>query len=141
MMRIYIIGSLANPKIPIIGKQLRGAGFEVYDEWWCPGPEADAHWQEYCKFNGLTYEEALEGWHAKQVFEIDKFHLDRTDVGILVWPAGKSGHLEAGYLVGREKPTYILMDSQPDRYDIMTRMVTRVCSDLNIIIEELNDSK
>ena len=136
-MRIYLIGSLKNPKIPEIGKTLRSKGYEVYDEWHCPGSEADENWQAYCKFNGLTYAQALEGWHAKQIYEIDKFHLDRADVGILVWPCGKSGHLEGGYLIGKGRKCYILLEGEPDRYDIMTRMMTKVCPTLETIIKEL----
>ena len=38
---IYIIGSLKNEKIPFIAKQIRELGFEVFDDWFSPGPEAD----------------------------------------------------------------------------------------------------
>lgn len=132
-MILYVIGSLGNPKIPSIAQRFRDDGHDVYDEWHCPGPEADQHWQEYCKNRGLTYEQALDGWHGKQVYEIDKFHLDRADAAVLVYPAGRSGHLEAGYLIGKGKPVYLLLNGQPDRYDIMTRMLTKVTCEIEEI--------
>ena len=34
-------------------------------------------------------------------------------------PAGKSGHIEFGYLVGQGKPGFVLFDAVPERYDVM----------------------
>ena len=42
MKTIYLIGSLRNPKIPEIGRQLRDLGFDVLDDWFAAGPRADA---------------------------------------------------------------------------------------------------
>jgi len=137
-MLVYIIGSLANKQIPEIAKIVRSAGFDTYDEWWCPGEFADKNWQAYSQFNGLTYEQALNSWHARQVFEIDKFHLDRCDAAILVLPAGKSGHLELGYIKGSKKPAYILLDAEPERYDIMYKFADMVTADLDNIIKDLH---
>lgn len=134
---IYVIGSLQNKKIPAIAEEVRTAtDQEVYDEWWCPGEFADQHWQDYCRFRGLTYVEALEGWHAKQVFDIDKQHLDRCEAAILVLPAGKSGHLELGYVKGKGKLAYILLDEEPDRYDLMYGFADLVANDLTSILED-----
>lgn len=134
---IYLIGSLRNPEIPNIANKLRGEGLEIYDEWYCPGPEADEYWQKYCRGRKLSYSEAMEGWHAKQVFEIDKFHLDRCEAAILALPAGKSGHMEVGYIKGLGKPAFILLDKEPDRYDIMYRFVDKVTTDLYEIVQRL----
>ena len=119
MPTIYLIGSLRNPEVPLIARYLRKRGFEAYDDWYSPGPEADDRWQAYEKKRGRTFDEALQGWHARQVFEMDKRHLDRCDAGVLILPAGKSGHLELGYVAGQGKPVYILLDKEPERYDCM----------------------
>lgn len=119
MQNIYIIGSLKNPRIPEIANNLRALGYEVFDDWFSAGPEADDKWQEYETRRGRTYKEALNGFHARDVFTFDKRHLDLCDIAILVMPAGKSGHLELGYCAGRGKRTYILFDQEPERYDIM----------------------
>lgn len=132
--KIYLIGSLRNPKIPEIGSKLRLLGFEVFDDWFAPGPEADQFWQLYEKQKGSTYKEALKGFAATHIFEFDKFHLDRADMGILVMPAGKSGHLELGYLVGKGKPCYILFDEEPERWDVMTQFANEIFFNLDDLI-------
>lgn len=123
---IYIIGSLRNSKIPDVAAALREAGLREYSEWYSAGPTADEWWQKCEEAKGHTYAQALEGWHAKHVFETDVYHLNRADAGLLVLPAGPSAHLEAGYLVGNKKPVVVLFDQEPARFDIMRRF-TKVC--------------
>jgi hypothetical protein len=106
-MEIYLIGSLRNSHLPSIGVELRKNGIEVFDDWYSPGPEADDYWKKYSEERGQTYSEALRGWAAKHVFEFDKHHLDRCDGAVLVLPAGKSCHLELGYIIGTGKPGWI----------------------------------
>ena len=118
----YLIGSLRNEKIPHMAKELReffNNDWEVFDDWFSPGPEADDFWRKYEKVRGSTYEEALSNWAGKHVYEFDKFHIDRADIGILYMPAGKSGHLELGYMIGQGKPCFILFDKEPERWDVM----------------------
>lgn len=140
-MIVYLIGSLRNPEIPEIGNALRKAGHDVYDDWFAGGREADDEWQKYEYVRGRDYISALDGWHAQQVFENDLKHLNRAEVGILVLPAGKSAHLELGYLIGQGKPGYILLNAEPERFDLMYRFVLmskgRVCVELKEIIEDL----
>ena len=109
MKTIYLVGSLRNDQIPIIANKLRTElGYEIFDDWYAPGRDTDAYWKAYEEGRGRTYKEALEGHAAKHIFEFDKYHLDRVDAGILVMPAGRSGHLELGYLSGQGKPTFIV---------------------------------
>jgi hypothetical protein len=130
---IYLIGSLRNPEIPVIAGKLREAGLEVFDDWYAAGPEADDKWRDYEQGRGRTYTEALNGLAAEHVFEFDRYHLERADAGIIVLPAGKSGHLELGWLLGRGKRGYILLDS-PDRWDLMYKFADLVTTDLEEII-------
>lgn len=121
MTTIYLTGSLRNEQVPIIAEELRrNLDCDVFDDWYAAGPRADDHWKEYEEGRGHTYQEALEGYAANHVFEYDRFHLNRCDIGVLVMPAGKSSHLELGYLAGQRKPVFILMDT-PDRWDVMAR--------------------
>lgn len=129
-MRIYLIGSLRNPKIPEIGNDIRKLGFEVFDDWYAAGPEADDYWQAYEQGRGHGIKEALIGHAGLHVFNFDKFHLDTSDIGILALPAGKSGHLEAGYLIGCGKPVYILFDTEPERFDVMYNFASGVFTDI-----------
>lgn len=119
--KIYIIGSLRNPAVGALAQNLRTQfpGVEVFDDWMAAGPEADDYWRDYEKAKGNTLAEALKGHAARHVFEYDKGHLDSSDVVILALPAGKSGHLELGYSIGKGKKSAILLDAQPDRYDVM----------------------
>lgn len=125
-MKIYLIGSLRNKKLPLLGKELRGLGFDVFDDWFAGGYEADDKWQEYETSRGRHYGEALYGLEAKNVFNFDLKHLNESDLGVLLLPAGKSGHLELGYLLGQEKPGYVLFPAVPERWDVMYQFADQV---------------
>jgi hypothetical protein len=118
---VYLIGSLRNPEIPELAHRIRNWGFDVFDDWYAAGPEADDYWQQYEKMRGHTFSEALDGYAARNVWSFDKTHLDRADAGVLAMPAGRSGHLELGYIMGSGKPGFILLDKEPDRFDVMYR--------------------
>jgi hypothetical protein len=138
MKSIYIIGSMRNPKIQSVAQALRAAGWDAYDDWHSTGPDSDKFWQDYERARGRTYREALAGYHAQEVFALDKRHLDRCACAVLVLPAGKSGHLELGYVIGQGKPGYILMDGEPETYDVMHCFATRVFSHLDEMVETLH---
>lgn len=140
MKSVYLIGSLRNPEVPKVAETLRQAGFEVFDDWYAAGPEADDYWQKYEIFRGHSYAEALEGHAARHVFLFDQWHLTRCDIGVLLLPAGKSGHLELGYMAGMGKPTAILLDKVPERYDVMYQFASAgVHSDLDSLIQSLKE--
>jgi nucleoside 2-deoxyribosyltransferase len=137
MRSVYIMGSMRCLRVPEVAKALRSIGWEAFDDWYSPGPETDDKWQEYERARGRTFAEALAGYHAKDVFDFDKHHLDRCDRGVLVLPAGKSAHIELGYLRGCGKPAYILMDGEPERYDIMYLFATKIFTSLDDLLKEL----
>lgn len=142
MSNIYLIGSLRNPRVPEIAAKLREAGHEVFDDWYAAGPEADDYWQKYEMAKGHNYKEALQGFAANHVYHYDRSHLDRNDIAILLLPAGKSGHLELGYMIGQGKPGYILFDGQmPERWDVMYLFSSGVFFDVDDLINQLSDSK
>lgn len=132
---IYLIGSLRNPEIPKIAERLREVD-EVFDDWFAAGPEADDYWRDYEKSRGRTYVEALEGLAARNVFAFDKRNLERASVVVLALPAGKSGHLELGWSLGRGVPGYILLDS-PERWDVMYQFADGVFTSVEDLIENL----
>lgn len=124
---IYLIGSLRNPEIPEIGKQLAlASGLEVFTSWHSAGPDADDHLRDYERFMGKSYSKAIRCWAATNIFRFDKFHLDRCGAGLLIMPAGKSGHLELGYLIGQGKPGYILFQEEPERFEVMHNFATEI---------------
>lgn len=134
---IYLIGALANDQIPEIANDLEDQGFEVFADWHSPGPEADKFWKEFEERRGRSYEEALNGYHAWHVYKFDKYHLDRCHTAILVLPAGRSGHLELGYVIGQGKPGYILLDAEQKRFDVMYRFAKLVTQDMDDIVKDL----
>lgn len=125
-MIIYLMGSLRNPDIPNTAATLRDWGHEVFDDWFAAGPEADDHWRLYEEGRGRSYIEALDGHAATNIFGLDYHHLNRAHAGVLQLPAGRSAHLELGYLLGQGKPGFILLDD-PDRWDVMYKFATAIC--------------
>ena len=140
MKTIYLIGSLRNERVPIVAHQLRYANpddvnvqtFDVFDDWYAAGPEADDYWKRYEQGREHTYAQALQGHAAVDVFEFDQRNIHRSDIGVLLLPAGKSGHLEFGYMCGQEKPGYILFDEgEPEeRWDVMYQYASQVFYDV-----------
>jgi hypothetical protein len=136
-LKVYLIGSLRNPEVPKLGEVLRGRGFDCFDDWYAAGPEADDYWQRYEQAKGHTFAQALAGKAAQNVFTFDKRNLDASDAGVLVLPAGKSGHLELGYLIGRGRPGFILMQGEPERYDVMYNFASGVFTDVADLVKAL----
>lgn len=137
---LYLIGSLRNEKIVEIANAIEEAtGMEVYSSWFCGGPEADDYWKKHEQARGRSFKEALQHYAAKHIFEIDKHHIDRCDAAVLVCPAGKSGHLELGYVAGCGKPAYVLLDPTVDRWDVMYQFCTDVFEDKDELIRMLSN--
>lgn len=137
-MIVYLIGSLRNQTVPDVGNALRMAGHDVYDDWYAGGREADDEWMRYSKRRGQSYIEALDSWAAKQVFEYDMRHLRRAEAGVLVYPCGKSAHLELGWMLGQGKLGYILLDKEPERWDVMLRFATKVCGSIEELLQAID---
>lgn len=117
---VYVIGSLRNPDgVITLGNELRSRGFEVVDNWIAAGELADDSWQAYSQALGKTYAQALESRESRHVFHFDRAYIHLADAVVLLYPAGKSAHLELGYAVGLGKKSYVLTEQAPERYDVM----------------------
>ncbi len=121
--------------------RLRDIGLDVFDDWYSVGEEADDKWMEYEKARGRDYYEALKGHTARHVFEYDLHHLQQADVCVLVAPAGKSGHLELGYMLGQGKPGFIYMPDEPERWDMMYLFATKIVRHPGDLLDELESLK
>ena len=137
--KIYLIGSLRNPKIPVIGNRLRQEGYDVFDDWFAGGEHADDEWRDYEQSRGRSYQEALDGFAAEHTFNFDMEHLGASDIGILVAPAGRSGHLELGWMIGKGKPSYVLLDAAfgDGRWDVMYKLADGVYTSVDLLIQAL----
>jgi hypothetical protein len=135
---IYLIGRLKDERVPWVAYDLRAAGFDVFDDWYSAGPTADDDWQQYEKARGRSYVEALDCIAARHAFKLDFDHLHLADAGVLVLPAGKSAHMELGYLAGKGKATFILLPGEePERWDLMYKLATYVCTSVPELVEKL----
>lgn len=156
MVKVYLIGSLSNRSIIDLGNKIRTLGFDVFEDWLGPGESADEKFNEYRQRRGLNYRDALKSYAAQHIFEFDRKHLVDSDIVVLVMPAGKSGHLELGFCAGisyvlrlydslssdtiKEKQTYILMDGEPERVDIMHSFADEIFMNEQELISQLEHS-
>lgn len=137
---IYLGGSMANRTgIAQVAKAVREAGHTPFYDWIMPGEETDTKWQEFSEAMGYTYRTALASPHAVNVFEFDQRWLDRADAFVLVMPAGRSAHLEAGYMVGRGKPVCILLEEDHSRWDVMYLFAGLVTDDLYEMLDWMKE--
>lgn len=136
---IYVVGSLRNPEIPRIAQEIRDHVQDdhwVFDDWYAAGPEADDYWKAYSEAKGQDFPTALADSAAQNVFKFDKRHLEAADIVVLVLPAGRSGHMELGWSLGKGKRGYILLDS-PDRWDVMYNFADGVFYSVEELLEVL----
>ena len=136
--QVYLAGSLRNQGIVSIHKELMKTGYRVFSDWFAAGHEADDWWKSYYTQLGLSYKEALKEPASVNVFNFDKKHIDASDVMVLALPAGKSGHLELGYHLGKGKPGYILLDD-PERWDIMYAFATGLTDDIDELVNWIGE--
>lgn len=121
---IYVVGSLRNPQVTQVASVLRAGGYDVFDDYMSVGPEADDYWRDYEKKRGHSFAKALNGRAATHTFHFDKSYLDLADALVMVLPAGRSCHLELGYLAGMQKPCIMFGKEEPDRFDVMVQFAS-----------------
>lgn len=138
MSNIYVAGALKNPEIVRITKLLMDAGHEAFSEWYCPGPDADVLWRDYELALGYDYRQALKRPSAQTIFEFDRRHIDASDTFLMVYPCGKSAHMELGYAVGRGKRGIVYMPEQPDRWDVMMAYADAIVYNDKELLEALS---
>lgn len=132
---IYLIGSLKTPRAREVAKALREHGFDVFDDWAAAGEKADWYWEDYEReYRNRNFREALKGKAAINSFEFDLRHLLACDAAVLVAPAGKSAHLELGLILGRSRPGFILLDGEPKEFDLMYKLATDICYDIEELV-------
>ena len=134
---IYLIGSLRNPEVVQFANDLEQQGFEAFADWQSSGPDADDFLRDYSKARGQDYKQTLQSHAARHIFEFDLHHIKRCDAAIMLMPAGKSGHLELGYVRGLGKPGYILFDKEPERVDVMYQFATDIFFKKEELFQEL----
>jgi hypothetical protein len=118
-MKIYVIGSLKNRlKVMKFANELRAEGHTAWDDWTSPGEKADIHLWKYYQQRGFTYEQMIQSDAARNNYLFDRRHLESADIAIMYEKAGKSGHMELGF-VAASKPAFLFLSKPPVRPDIM----------------------
>jgi hypothetical protein len=125
---VYIASSWKNAvDVRRLANGLRFAGHQVYA--FCE--EGAGHYsfdfRQAKDAGALTAGEMLKTDQARHAFEADKGGLDwATDV-ILLLPAGRSSHLEAGYAVGLGKRLFIVAAPVAGEWDVMYAFADAIC--------------
>jgi hypothetical protein len=135
--RIYVVGSLRNPEVPVVGQALRDAGHEAFDDWYGAGPNADDHWRNYEEERERSYVDALAAPAAEAIFNLDMKWLVWADTAVLVLPAGKSAHMEAGWVKGHGGELHIIMPASDVRWDVMYRMADSIHPNVETLVAYL----
>lgn len=136
--KVYIIGSLANPRVPEVAAELRRFEYNAFDEWYSAGRDADRSWQEHQQSIGRSYREALASAAAQNVFQFDKKHIDESAAVVMVGVGGRSAHLELGYAVGQRKPGFMLIEGDVPKWDVMALFATGICTSIDELVEALD---
>lgn len=91
------------------------------------------------KWTGTFYRDTiLTGERAKRGFNYDTGLMDKADACVLLLPAGRSAHLEAGWFAGAGKPLFIYMPVW-EGPDLMYKFAQKICFTLEELVSAIND--
>lgn len=144
MAKIYLASSWRNTFYPQALAQLRAAGHGVYD---FRNPETAFSWdqvagnKDWKNWSVEDYFEALQHPRTRQGFNADFNAMQEADVCVLLLPCGKSAHIEAGWMVGQGKETYIVLGDTLDDADLMYLMTDGIVKHISDVIEILSHSE
>lgn len=126
-MKIYVASSWRNAAQQDVVRELREHGHEVYDFRNPPGCIGFS-WRQL----GLggnpniwpvtLWRDALAHPITRVAFHRDMTALRECDVCVLVLPAGRDAHLEAGWACGARKFTIVYAASETDKAGMMVKM-------------------
>ena len=124
-LKIYVASSWRNLWQPQVVKELRAAGFEVFDyKHSVEGEEGfiftdvDRRWKDWGCDEWIDH--ALNTTMVIDGFKVDYEALIGCDVLVMVTPCGASANLEMGVVHGKGKPVLILYDDlKPKEPELM----------------------
>lgn len=139
--KIYVASSWRNNYQPTVVPALREDGHEVYD-FRNPAPgNIGFKWNDispnYTRWNEKIYLTALKHRIAVEGYAYDWNAMEAADTCVLVCPAGRSAHIEAGYFVGHpNKELYIFMPLMQEP-ELMYKMANGIYLQLGALLEAL----
>ena len=134
--KLYVASSFRNGFHPYVVERLQRVGYDVYDfrrhafRW----ADIDGNWQSW---SHEEYVRALSHPIANEGYARDYAAMQSADACVLVLPAGRSSHLEAGWFIGSGKPLYILGWDNGDEAELMYKLATLITDDLLDLISRL----
>jgi hypothetical protein len=141
--RIYVASSWRNILQPGIVAALRAAGLEVYD-FRNPGPgKSGFGWRGISpgweSWTPAQWRAALAHPLAQDGYTNDRAGMDWATHGVLVLPAGRSAHLEAGFMAGQGKPVYTLCleSTEPDLMLLLLGLPSNLCVSMDELFDRL----
>ena len=144
-MKIYIASSWKNTELACkIAVHLINKGHEVDAFFDDSKGRYVFHWSEMLKSSDkskskLTAITFLEDQRSQRAFKEDKKWLDWSECCVLVLPAGRSSHLEAGYAKGKNKLLIIYSEKFPKgEFDVMYGFADLITEEIDKIDEFLN---
>lgn len=140
-MKIYVASSWRNNYQPAVVEELRKSGHEVYD-FRNPEPRTGFRWSdidpEWKDWTFGQYKASLEHETARAGFASDFNAMQMADACVLVLPCNRSAHLEAGWMKGAGKRTFIYMPESQEP-ELMYRMCDGIFDDLGTLILHLSN--
>lgn len=141
-MRIYVASSWRNEYQPSVVSALEAAGNEVYDfrnPSMGPGlrgrgfawEDVAPNWEEWTT---SEFRAALRHPAARDGFLSDLEAMRWANALVLVSPCGRSAHLEAGWAIGAQKPTAILL-ADGERPELMYSLADAICTSIDEVLE------
>ncbi len=149
-MKIYVASSWRNEEQPALVERLRKEGHEVYDfrNPQGDGPGTGFGWQrldpDWKNWTPEKYRLYLTHAVAQAGFESDERAMIRADACVLCLPAGRSAHLELGWMLGQGKLGYVLLSEKgfdPDLMYLLTPLHRIVLSEEALVQEIAADEQ
>lgn len=139
---VYVASSWRNNLQPLVVKRLYDHGIECYDFRNPPGrtgfswSSIDPNWKNW---NTQDWKRALATEEAQAGFNSDFMGMSRADCCVLVLPAGRSAHLEAGYMAAQGKPvfTYAPNKEEPDLMTLLLGPPSNLCWEMTALLQLL----
>lgn len=134
---IYVASSWKNEYLDGVFEALEQWGVEYYDF----RADSGFHWSEvqpgYDEM-ALTpgqFLAMLNHPRSKEGFQRDLIAMENSKGCILVLPCNRAAHIEAGWFIGRGKPTAIYLRERPVRPELMYKLADLVTGDIDELMQ------
>lgn len=142
-MKIYVASSWKNKLQPVLVEWLCQQGHEVYNfrkprpgEHGFKWDQIDPGWKDW---SIDEYRTELKNPTAESGYQSDLCGMEWADVFIIVNPSGRSAHIEAGWAIGKGKPTAIMLyENDKDGPDLMYKLASALVKDYDELKAWLN---